>query len=338
MTEQAAHAVGAGSAGSPAPSARAPRTEDSRGLLFALLAYGLWGVLPLYFLLLAPSGAVEVVAWRVLFSLVFCALLITVLRRWQSLILVLRQPRVVFTMGLAGLLIYINWTVYVFAALSGHVVEAALGYFINPIVTVFLGVVLLHERLRRIQWIAVGISVLAVIVLTIGYGTLPWISLVLAFSFGFYGLIKKRVGGSVDALTGLTLETAWLAPVAAVQLVVVAGLSGLTFGTVSPWHTLGLLGAGIITAVPLLLFAAAARRLPLTVIGLVQFVAPVLQFVVGVFVLKEPMPPERWAGFALVWVALIILTVDMVHMARRPRRSGAPARTADAPHPAPEDR
>lgn len=322
MTEQAADAAGAAPAGTPGP--RAPRTDDSRGLLFAVLAYGLWGVLPLYFLLLAPSGAVEVVAWRVLFSLVFCALLITVLRRWRSVSAVLRQPRVVFTMGLAGLLIYINWTIYVFAALNGQVVEAALGYFINPIVTVFLGVLVLHERLRRIQWIAVGISLLAVIVLTVGYGAPPWISLALAFTFGFYGLIKKRVGSSVDALTGLTLETAWLGPVAIVQLVVVASLSGLTFGTVSTWHTLGLLGAGIVTAVPLLLFAAAARRLPLTVIGLVQFVAPVLQFVVGVFVLQEPMPPERWAGFALVWVALIILTVDMVHHARRSRRPTLP--------------
>ena len=322
MTEQAADAAATPATGTPGP--RVPHSDDSRGLLFAVLAYGLWGVLPLYFLLLAPSGAVEVVAWRVLFSLVFCALLITVLRRWRSLAAVLRQPRVVFTMGLAGLLIYINWTIYVFAALNGQVVEAALGYFINPIVTVFLGVLVLHERLRRIQWVAVGISLLAVIVLTVGYGAPPWISLALAFTFGFYGLIKKRVGGSVDALTGLTLETAWLAPVAIVQLVVVAGLSGLTFGTVSTWHTLGLLGAGIVTAVPLLLFAAAARRLPLTVIGLVQFVAPVLQFVVGVFVLQEPMPPERWAGFALVWVALIILTVDMVHHARRSRRPTLP--------------
>ncbi|TFD51686.1 EamA family transporter RarD [Cryobacterium frigoriphilum] len=298
---------------------KAPRSEHSRGLILAVLAYGLWGVLPLYFLLLAPSGAFEVVAWRVLFSLVFCALLITVTRKWRVLATTLAKPKVVWTMGLAGLLIFVNWQTYVYAALNGQVVEAALGYFINPIVTVFLGVLLLHERLRRVQWIAVGISIGAVVVLTIGYGTLPWISLVLAFSFGFYGLIKKRVGGDVDAVTGLTLETAWLAPVAIIQLVVVAGMSGLTFGTVSPWHTVALLGAGVITAVPLLFFAAAARRLPLTVIGLVQFVAPVLQFLVGVFVLQEPMPPERWAGFALVWVALIILTIDMVRSGRGPR-------------------
>jgi len=296
-------------------------TENSRGLIFGFFAYALWGVLPLYFLLLAPSGAFEVVAWRVLFSLVFCAALITATRKWSVLRDILRQRRVMLIMGLAGLLIFVNWQTYVFAATTGHVVEAALGYFINPIVTVFLGVLVLRERLRRMQWIAVGISILAVVVLTVGYGNLPWISLVLAFSFGLYGLIKKRVGGSVDAVTGLTLETAWLAPVAIIQLVVVAGMSGLTFGTVSPLHTAGLLAAGVITAVPLLLFAAAARRLPLSVLGLIQFVAPVLQFLVGVFVLNEPMPPERWAGFSLVWVAVIILIVDMVLSGRAPRRA-----------------
>ena len=306
---------------SSASAGKAPRSEHSTGLIFGFLSYGLWGVLPLYFLLLAPTGAFEVVAWRVLFSLVFCALLITVTRKWSVLLGVFRQRRVMLTMGLAGLLIFVNWQTYVYAAMTGHVVEAALGYFINPIVTVFLGVLVLRERLRRIQWIAVGISLLAVVVLTVGYGTLPWISLVLAFSFGFYGLIKKRVGTSVDAVTGLTLETAWLAPVAIIQLVVVAGLSGLTFGTVSPAHTMGLLAAGVVTAVPLLFFASAARRLPLTVLGLIQFLAPVLQFLVGVFVLNEPMPPERWVGFALVWVALIILTVDMIASGRAPRRA-----------------
>ncbi|SEM90816.1 EamA family transporter RarD [Cryobacterium sp. TMT1-3] len=304
-----------------APAETAARATHRTGLGFGGLAYALWGVLPLYFLLLAPSGAFEIVAWRVLFSLVFCALIITVTRTWGVLGRALRQPRLVWTMGLAGVFIFINWQTYVIAATSGHVVEAALGYFINPIVTVLLGVFVLREHLRRLQWIAIGISLLAVVVLAVGYGSLPWISLILAFSFGFYGLIKKRVGPNVDAVTGLTLETAWLAPVAVVQLLVVSGISGLTFGTVSPLHTVGLLAAGVITAVPLLLFAAAARRLPLTVLGLIQFVAPVIQFLVGVFVLNEAMPVERWIGFGLVWVALVILTVDMVVSGRAPRRS-----------------
>ena len=157
--------------------------------------------------------------------------------------------------------------------------------------------------------------------LTVGYGSLPWVSLILAFSFGFYGLIKKRVGRDVDAVAGLTLETVWLAPIAVVQLIVVGSNSGLTFGTVSIWHTVGLLAAGVVTAVPLLFFAAAARRLPLTYMGLIQYFAPILQFLVGVFVLLEPMPPERWAGFALVWVALVVLTTDMVLTGRAPRRA-----------------
>ncbi|MBG6213091.1 MAG: EamA family transporter RarD [Cryobacterium sp.] len=304
-----------------APARTAARSTHRTGLIFGGLAYALWGVLPLYFLLLTPAGAFEIVAWRVLFSLVFCALIITVTRTWTVLGRALRQPRLVWIMGLAGVFIFINWQTYVIAATTGHVVEAALGYFINPIVTVLLGVFVLREHLRRLQWMAIGISFLAVVVLAVGYGSLPWISLILAFSFGFYGLIKKRVGPSVDAVTGLTLETAWLAPVAVVQLLVVSGMSGLTFGTVSPWHTAGLLAAGVITAVPLLLFAAAARRLPLTVLGLIQFVAPVLQFLVGVFILNEAMPLQRWVGFGLVWVALIILTLDMVASGRAPRRS-----------------
>ena len=301
-------------------SARPERSEQSKGLIYAVLAYALWGALPLYFLLLAPSGAFEIVAWRVLFSLVFCVLLIMVTRKWRSFRALLRRPRIVFTMGLAGLLIFVNWQTYVFAALSGHVVEAALGYFINPIVTVFLGVILLREKLRLLQWVAVGISLGAVVVLTVGYGSLPWVSLILAFSFGFYGLIKKRVGRDVDAVAGLTLETVWLAPIAVVQLIVVASVSGLTFGTVSTWHTVGLLAAGVVTAVPLLFFAAAARRLPLTYMGLIQYFAPILQFLVGVFVLLEPMPPERWVGFGLVWLALVVLTTDMVLTGRAPRR------------------
>jgi len=295
--------------------------EPTSGLGFAIAAYGLWGLLPLFFLLLHPTGPFEVVAWRVLFSLVFCLALITATRGWPALLVVLRRPKTVWVMGLAGLLIFVNWQTYVFATLTGHVVEAALGYFMNPIVTVLLGVFVLHERLRRIQWVAVAISAAAVLVLTLGYGALPWISLVLALSFGFYGLIKKNVGPGVGALTGLTLETAWLMPIAIAELLIVGALTGLTFGTVSPWHTVGLVSTGVVTAVPLLFFAAAARRLPLSLLGLVQFVAPVLQFLVGVFILGEPMPPERWVGFGLVWVALVILTVDMVATGRAPRRA-----------------
>ena len=308
----------------PDVSARANLTPESgvsrSGLVFAISAYGLWGFLPVYFIALAPTGPFEVVGWRVLLSLVFCALLITVTRAWRPFVTILRDRRAVFTMGIAGVLIFVNWQTYVYATLSGQVVEAALGYFINPIVTVFLGVLVLRERLNVTQWVAVGISILAVVVLAFGYGQLPWIALVLAFSFGFYGLIKKRVGPKVDAVSGLTLETAWLAPLAVVQLVFVSMTTGLTIGTVSGWHTVLLLLAGAITAVPLLLFAAAARRLPLIYMGFIQYFAPFIQFIVGVAVLHEPMPLEQWVGFALVWVALGVLTFDLVRGVRASRR------------------
>ena len=288
------------------------------GLVYAISAYVLWGILPIYFLALAPANAFEIVAWRVVFSLVFCAILLTATRRWVPFAELLRNRRAVLTMGIAGALIYVNWQTYVFATVNGHVVEAALGYFINPIVTVFLGVLVQRERLRPAQWVAVGVSIVAVIVLAIGYGSLPWIALILAFSFGLYGLIKKRVGNQVDAVGGLTLETMWLTPVAIVQLIVVAATAGLTFGTISAWHTVLLVGLGVITAIPLLFFAAASRRLPLIYMGFIQYFAPFIQFLVGVAILHEAMPPERWVGFGIVWLALLILTVDAV-VAARPR-------------------
>ncbi|MET0974545.1 MAG: EamA family transporter RarD [Leifsonia sp.] len=304
----------------PPLTAAAERTRRT-GLVYAVSAYVLWGFLPIYFIALSPTGPFEIVALRILFSLAFCAILLTVTRGWRAFVTILRNPRISLTMGLAGVLIYVNWQTYVFATVTGHVVEAALGYFINPIVTVFLGVLVLRERLRPLQWVAVGISVAAVVVLAIGYGSLPWIALVLAFSFGFYGLIKKRVGPVVDAVSGLTLETLWLAPVAVVQLIVVAATTGLTIGTQGTWHTVLLAGAGVITAVPLLFFAAASRRLPLIYMGFIQYFAPFIQFVVGVVILKEAMPPERWLGFALVWVALGVLTFDMMRSARSTRRA-----------------
>ena len=301
---------------------RPPKAGLNRiGLVYAVSAYALWGFLPIYFIALAPTGPVEIVAWRVLLSLVFCAVLIAVTRTWRAFVALLRDRRVVLVMGVAGALIFVNWLTYVYAALSDQVVEAALGYFINPIVTVFLGVLVLRERLNAVQWIAVGISIVAVVVLAVGYGQLPWIALVLAFSFGFYGLIKKRVGPRVDAVSGLTLETAWLAPLAGVLLVVVGATTGLTIGSQGAWHTVLLLGAGAVTAIPLLLFAAASRRLPLIYMGFIQYFAPFIQFLVGVVVLQEPMPLERWIGFGLVWVALVVLTFDLVRGARATRRA-----------------
>lgn len=291
------------------------------GIGFAVSSYVLWGFLPLYFVLLSPAGPFEVVAFRIFLSLAFCAILLTVTRAWRAFLGLARRPRVLAIMAVAGGFIYVNWQVYVIATLTGHVVEGALGYFINPIVTVVLGVVFLRERLRPAQWAAVSISAVAILVIAIGYGAFPWIALALAFSFGCYGFIKKRVGAQVDAVSGLTLETALLAPVAAVQLGIVAATTGIVTGTAGPWHTVLMMLAGAVTATPLLLFAASARRLPLVYVGLTQYLTPVVQFIIGVAVLHEAMPLERWVGFGLVWVALIILTADMLVTGRAARRA-----------------
>jgi chloramphenicol-sensitive protein RarD len=290
-----------------------------RGLLFGIAAYALWGVLPLFFLLLRPASAIEIVAWRIVLSLIFCALLLTVTRGWPALVAIVRDRRTTLILGGAGALILVNWLVYVYATLTDHVVEAALGYFTNPIVTVLLGVFVLRERLRVLQWVAIGISAVAVLVLAINYGQFPFIALTLAFSFGLYGLVKKQVGGRVDAVSGLTIETAWLSVPAAVALIVLASSGVLTIGSENVLQTVAMLCAGIVTAVPLLFFAAAARRLPLTYLGLTQYIAPLLQFVIGVFVLQEAMPPARWLGFGLVWIALAILTIDMFRAQRTTR-------------------
>ena len=296
-----------------------PSRQHAIGGLFAFFAYLLWGFLPLYFLALAPTGPFEIVAWRIVLSLVFCAFLLTVTRTWPKLLAILRNRRLVGWTIVAGALIYVNWQTYLIGTLTGHVVETSLGYFINPIVTVLLGVIVLRERLRITQWIAIGIATAAVLVIVLGYGAFPWIALTLAFSFGFYGLVKKQIGPSVDAISGLTLESLWLTPVAVGQLVVIGVTSGLSMGQGPVSHTVLLLLAGVVTAVPLLLFAAGARRAPLTIMGMLQFVAPILQFIIGVWLLGEPMSLERWIGFALVWLALVLLTVDSVVAARRAR-------------------
>ncbi|WP_374049185.1 EamA family transporter RarD [Sinomonas sp. ASV486] len=289
------------------------------GLLFGIGAYGLWGLLPLYFLTLAPAGPVEIVSDRVLFSLVVCFVLIAVTRAWRSLGAVLRSGRVFWALALAAALIAVNWLTYTFGVLTGHTIEAALGYFINPLVSVLLGVLVLKERLRPIQWAAVGTGAVAVVVLTVAYGQVPWIALILAFSFGFYGLVKNRVGAKVDAVTSLTVETIVLAPVA-LGVVVWLGVAGtLTLTGYGAGHFWLLAASGIITAVPLLFFGAAARRLPMTTIGLLQYIAPVMQFIMAVTVLGEHMAPERWIGFGIVWLALAVLTADMLLVSRRRR-------------------
>jgi chloramphenicol-sensitive protein RarD len=285
-------------------------TRARDGFLAAAGAYGLWGLLPAYFVALDPSGPVEILAFRIVLSLVFCVVILAVVRRIRVTAGLLRDRSILQLSALAGLLILINWSVYLYAALNQFIVEAALGYFINPLVTVGLGVVVLKEKLRPLQWSALALALVAVVVLAVGYGSVPIISLTLAFSFGFYGFVKNRMGPTVKALDSLTLETMWLTPLAIGLLIWVAWGEGLTLGTVGGAHTALLLMAGAVTSIPLLFFGAAARRLPLSVIGLMQYVAPVMQFTFGVAIMGEPMPLERWIGFSVVWIALVILSID----------------------------
>lgn len=302
--------------------------SQRRGALLGFSAYLLWGSFPLYFPLLAPAGAVEVLIHRVLWTLVVCAVALTVLQAarrtaWAPVRALVSSPRTVALLAVAATVIAVNWGVYIYAVQTDHVVEASLGYFINPLITVTLAVVVLKERLRRLQWAALAVGAVAVVVITVDYGRPPWISLVLAVSFGTYGLAKTRLGGAggarLSALTSLTAETLILAPFALVALVVLEASGAGTFSRDAPWHPLLLASAGIVTAVPLLLFAAGAARVPLTTTGLLQYVTPVIQLAIGVAVLGEAMPASRWAGFALVWVALVALTVDMLRTARRRR-------------------
>ncbi|WP_029262241.1 MULTISPECIES: EamA family transporter RarD [unclassified Microbacterium] len=301
------------------------RATQTAGVAYAGSAYLLWGVLPLYFLLLVPTGPWEVVAWRVLLSFVFCILLLTVTRGWAPFGVILRQPKLLGWTALAGLLIYVNWQVFLIGTLSDNVVETSLGYFINPITTVLLGVFVLKERIRKLQWAAIAIATIAVVVIIVAYRAFPWIALSLTASFGVYGLIKKKIGPAVDAVSGLTLESFWLIPIAVVQLIVVATTpAGITMGGNGWVHAVLLAFAGVATAVPLLLFAAGTRRINLTVIGMIQFITPVMQFLIGVAILHEPMPPERWAGFVIVWIAIGVFVVDLLIAARRGRRIAPP--------------
>jgi chloramphenicol-sensitive protein RarD len=301
-----------------------------RGTLYGAGAYFLWGLFPLYFRLLDDSGAVEILMHRVLWSLVVCVVLITALRSWPQVSAVLHSGRQLLILSVAAVAIGANWGIYIYAVNSGQVVEASLGYFINPLVTVALGVLLLGERLHPLQWVAVVVGVLAVAVLTVDYGHLPYISLSLAGTFGLYGLLKNRVGGQVGALAGLTTETLVLAPFAILAVAVLTVRGDATFTDDPPWQALLLISAGLVTVAPLLLFAAAARRVPLTTMGLLQYLTPVLQLFCGVLILGEHMPPSRWAGFGLVWVGLVVLTFDSLQTARR-HHSARPTSDLAAP-------
>ncbi|MGB9377004.1 MAG: EamA family transporter RarD [Mycobacteriales bacterium] len=291
-------------------------SDSRRGLAFGAGAYILWGLFPLYWPLLKPAGPLEILAHRFVWSLVVVLIILAIQRRWRWIPALLRRPRRVAMLVLAAVFIAANWWTYIYGVNTGRVVETSLGYFINPLVTVMMGVVLLRERLRRVQWLALGLGAIAVLVLAIDYGRLPWIALVLAFSFASYGLIKKVL--SMDAVQSLTAETAVLfLPALGVLLL----MGGGTFTLHGPAQDTLLATSGVVTAIPLLLFGASARRLPLSTLGLLQYFGPALQFIIGVGVYHEPMPLSRLLGFALVWAALVMLTVDGLRNGRRRSRT-----------------
>ena len=296
-------------------------TRHRQGLLAAVGAYVLWGLFPLYWPLLEPARPVEILAHRMVWSLVFlvAVLALTSGFRWIRAIGWAR----VGLLTLAAVLITVNWGTFIYAVNSEHVVETSLGYFINPLVTVALAVVVLHEPLRRNQRVAVAIGAVAVVVLAVDYGRPPWIALILASAFAAYGFVKKRA--DVDGIQSLAIETAVLFPVALGYLIFIGAASTGTFTTDGAGHVVLLAVAGPVTAIPLMLFGAAAVRIPLATVGLLQYIAPVLQFTIGVLVYGEPMPASRLVGFALVWVALTVFAVD----AWRALRAGAAVREVE---------
>jgi chloramphenicol-sensitive protein RarD len=292
-----------------------PVPESRRGLLLGIAAYSMWGAFPLYWPLLEPAGALEILAHRILWSLVTMGVIVVLLRRTSQLRALFGNRRVFVLLAVGAAVITVNWATYIWGVNNGRVVEASLGYFINPLVTVLMGVFILGERLRPLQWMAMAVAGTAVCVLTLDYGRPPWVALVLAFSFGTYGLAKKTA--NVGAIEGLTLETMLMAPLAAAYVGWLVATGQSNFGSHGLGHALLFTTTGIVTAIPLICFGGAAIRVSMVTLGLLQYLAPVLQFALGVLWFHEEMPTGRWVGFILVWIALVLFTVEAVHHHRR---------------------
>ena len=298
--------------------------EKTKGIGYGLSAYLIWGSFPLVIAMLSFADPFEIVVWRVIFGFTFGLAVILISRKFSEYLSVFKQPKQLLWISLAAVVIYINWQVYVYAVADNHVLEASLGYFINPLVTIALATIFLKEKLNVLQWVAVGLGGVAVLILTFNYGQPPVIALTLALSFGIYGLAKNRLGGKVSALNSFTVETTLLLPLGIVQLVVLAGMMQIQFGYAGLVPSLGLAAYGVLTAIPLLLFGAAAKRVPLSYIGFMQYLTPTLQFLIGLLVFQEPMPAARWLGFAMVWFALSILSFDALRQLRNRSKIVAP--------------
>ncbi|MCG2798703.1 MAG: EamA family transporter RarD [Cellulomonas sp.] len=301
-----------------------PRSPERSGIALGLTAYGLWGLLPLYFPLMAPAGAVEVIGHRIVWSLVLCLVILVATRSWRAFTTVLADRRAMAVLALASVLLATNWLTFVIGVTSGHTVDAALGYFINPLVVVGLAVGVLHERLRRTQWVALGLGAAAVVVISVGNGAVPWIGLTVAVTFAGYGLLKNRMGRTVAATPGLAAETLVLTPVALGYLGWLQVTGAGAFTGHGSWHLAALISLGVVTTIPLLAFNAAARRLPLSVVGLLQYVTPLMHLAIGVLVQHEAMPAARWWGFALVWVAVALLVIDGLRASHQARQARTP--------------
>jgi chloramphenicol-sensitive protein RarD len=293
------------------------RDPRRSGLLFGVGAYGMWGLFPAFFPLLKPAGAVEILAHRIVWSFALMAVVIAAVRRLGDIRTITGRTWLLLTF--ASALISVNWVIYVYAVNNGHVVDAALGYFINPLVTVALGVLIFRERLNRAQLAALAIAVVAVVVLTVEVGAPPIIGLGLALSFGLYGAVKKVV--PTDPRVSVGIEAAIATPPALAYIVVLQATGHGQFTNHGPSHFALMILSGVLTALPLLLFAAAAQRLPLVTMGLLFYLTPAMQLTWGVMVGHEPMPPARWLGFALIWLALLVFSGDALWRARVDRAS-----------------
>jgi len=292
-------------------------SDQRRGFLYGAGAYLLWGLFPLYFPLLKPAGALEILGHRIGWTALTMVAITLLAGRRAQLMAILGDPRSRRLLTIAAVVITINWCTYIWGVNHHRVVETSLGYFINPLVTVLMGVLILGERLRPWQWVAVGIAGIAVLGLALEYGRPPWVALILAFSFGSYGLAKKQA--NVESVESLTFETLMLAPLAIGYLAWQGAQGGSHFLGDGAGHAMLMALTGIVTAVPLMCFGAAAIRVPMTTLGLLQYLAPVLQFLLGVTVLGEQMSPMRWAGFGLVWVALAVFTAESIRHHRTHR-------------------
>ena len=289
------------------------RMNSRKGALSAFASYVAWGVMPLYWKALAGVPAVQILSHRVVWALVFNVILLSVLRRWSWVRSVIKDGKLLLLLAASSALLSINWLVYIWAVNSGHVVETSLGYFINPLVNVALGVIFFKERLRTGQWLAIASAAAGVIFLTVQNGSLPWIALALAASFGAYGALRKIA--RLDSLEGLTMETALIAPFAAVFLL----FTDVSGSSTSFTQSALLLGAGAVTAVPLLLFSVGVRSIPMTTLGLLQYIAPTLQFLIGALIYHEPFDATRAIGFGAVWLALAIYTIEGLATRRKSR-------------------